>query len=90
MSILGVCWDQFESDWVLFGETAPNRPGLPLDALILAFHAACAELEAPGVDIRAASTNSDEALQKVASRDPHRELPEHAAILLGDHIAREA
>jgi hypothetical protein len=66
MSILGVCWDQFESDWVLFGETAPNRPGLPLDALILAFHAARAELEAPGVDIRAASTNSDEALQKVS------------------------
>lgn len=66
MSILGVCLDRFGGDWVLFGEAAPDRPGLPLDALILAFHTARAELEAPGVDIRAASTNADEASQKVS------------------------
>jgi hypothetical protein len=66
MSLMGVCWDRFGGDWVLFGETAPNRPGFPLDALILAFHATRAELDAPGVDIRAASTNTGEVLQKVS------------------------
>jgi hypothetical protein len=66
MSILGVCWDQSRGDWVLFGEAAPNRPGLPLDALILAFHAVRTELDAPGVDIRAASASENEAMQQVS------------------------
>lgn len=54
----------------MFGEAAPNRPGLPLDALILAFHAARTELDAPGVDIRHVSTNADEAFQKVSYYEP--------------------
>ena len=66
MLILGICWDRFAGDWVLFGEPAPSRPGLPVDALIVAFHAARAELDAPGVDIRAASTNANEGSQKVS------------------------
>jgi hypothetical protein len=65
MSIEGVVWDRAENDWVIFGQAAPDRPGLPLDAVALALRAIHQELEAPGVDIRPASPHGEESLQTV-------------------------
>ena len=48
----GVLLDRTQNDWVLFGEAAAGRPGLPLDTVAIALRAIRLHLEAPGIDIR--------------------------------------
>jgi hypothetical protein len=59
MAIRGVLWDREENDWILFGDAAPSRRPVPIDALVLALRAARQELEAPGIDIRPSAGHSD-------------------------------
>lgn len=48
----GVLLDRSQNDWIVFGETDAQRPGLPLAAVAVAVRAMRLHLEAPGIDIR--------------------------------------
>ena len=52
VDIRGVMYDRSQNDWILFGEAAPERPGVPLDTVAVALRAIRLHLEAPGIDIR--------------------------------------
>lgn len=67
LRIRGVLWDQGHHDWVIFGDAAPDRLSLSVDAVAIALRAVRQELEAPGVDIRpnASPTIGGEVSQKV-------------------------
>lgn len=52
LKLRGVLFDRKKNDWVLFGDAAPERPGLPADALAIALRAVHTHLDAPGIDIR--------------------------------------
>jgi len=67
MNIRGVVFDWQNRDWIIWGDNASAREGLPFDALCLAVRAATTELEFPGVDIRPAdkSQTGDLPSQKV-------------------------
>jgi hypothetical protein len=52
MDIRGVMYDRSHNNWILFGEAAPERSGVPLDAVAVALRAIRLHLEAPGIDIR--------------------------------------
>lgn len=67
MALQGVLVDRAHNDWVLFGEAAPQRGRLPVDALAAAFRALRVHLEDPGIDIRPAGEehNGRDASQQV-------------------------
>jgi hypothetical protein len=61
IDICGVLWDRDNNDWIIFGERAPGRTQLPVDAVAVAIRAVRQEMEPPGIDIRPYRGTSDEA-----------------------------